>query len=122
MKIQNAKLIAALCVGLLGACSNSALQPVTVAPKAEIYRDNYPNDDGWAEVKKQQALYHAQLLFESAYIDCQEYQFTLKGCDVLQRKRDSDERARLVSVKQQRKAEKKAAEEVVSDEAAELQK
>lgn len=110
MKPQTTAVITLL---LLAGCS-----PASVAPVAETI----PVDvDNWQlEMKKADADMQAQHRYQRAYIECQEYKFALKGCDVIKRKRDTDERAALMSAEQQRKAEKAAAEKIVSDEAAEL--
>jgi hypothetical protein len=102
---------------LISACAPSQTSfPVSASvPQAS------PNE--WEqELKKQDADLQAQHRYQRAYIECQEYEFNLQGCDVIKRKRDTDERAALISAAQQHKAEKEAAEKMVSDEAAELSK
>lgn len=102
---------------MIAGCAQQA-----AAPALPPVIPDYSHDAIQLQLRKQQTEFQAQERFQRAYIECQEYDFKLDGCAVLQKKRDTDERAALVSATQQKKAERIAAEKLVRDEAAELQK
>lgn len=114
MKYKNR--IFVLAVFVLCGCVSEA------TPMHNMGTINYIKPPYLVALEKSQEELAAQHSFQRAYIECQEYDFKLKGCDVLQKKRDTDSRAALVSQKQQQEALKESAQKIVIDEVRELNK
>lgn len=116
------KNISILALVFLVSCATQSDPPHGVAYPAVKQDAPSPEPPWLTALKKDTADRIAQNKFAGAYIECQEYDFKLNGCDVLIKKRDTDARAELVSQKQRQEEARNNAQASVSEEVKELEK